>query len=476
MSLSHPALRPGAAEIIHILHVEDSPADAELVRERVSETGLSFEIKRVMTRASFVQALEEGGFDLILSDYALPSFDGNAALTLAQQAAPDIPFIFVSGVLGEEVAVESMQRGAIDFVGKQRLQRLPAAILRALTEARRRQQHRETEEALKASETRLRFVLDASNLGSWELDVASSRVIISDVCAEHLSLNSHGQAQETVSRAAVRATIHPEDLPHVVASVEEALQAGTDLTVECRVPRPDGSVRWVQIRGRGTYDALGRPIRMAGITLDTTERRAAEERQTLLMQEVDHRAKNMLAVVLAMVRLTPMISRDSFVQTIEGRIAALARAHTLLAKSRWEGAELGQLVREEMAPYASNVAVSGPAVLLAPEAAQAFAMVLHELATNAAKHGALSQPEGKLSINWSFGDQGRNLVLEWREKDGPPVKPPERRGFGTLVIRQNMEHQLAGKAHIDWHLEGLRVTMQVPTSAVVRRRGPETAP
>lgn len=476
MSLSHPALRPGAAEIVHILHVEDSPADAELVRERIAETGLSFEICRVMTRAGFIQALEAGGVDLILSDYALPSFDGNTALSLAQQAAPDTPFIFVSGVLGEEVAVEAMQRGAIDFVGKQRLQRLPAAVLRALTEARRRRQHRETEEALKASEARLRFVLDASNLGSWELDITSSRVMISDVCADHLSLDSHGQPRETVSRAAVRAAIHAEDRARVAESVAVALESNTDLTVECRIPRPDGSVRWVQLRGRGTYDALGRPIKMAGITLDTTERRAAEERQNLLMQEVDHRAKNMLAVVLAMVRLTPMTSRDSFVQTIEGRIAALARAHTLLARSRWEGAELGQLVREEMAPYASNVAVDGPTVLLAPEAAQAFAMVLHELATNAAKHGALSQTSGKLSIKWSFGDQGRCLVLEWREKDGPPVKPPERRGFGTLVIRQNMEHQLAGKAQIDWHPEGLHVNMQVPTSAVVRRRGLETTP
>jgi PAS domain S-box-containing protein len=474
MSLSHPALRPGAAEIIHILHVEDSPADAELVRERITETGLSFEIRRVMTRAGFAQALEAGGFDLILSDYALPSFDGNAALMLAQQMVPDTPFIFVSSMLGEEVAVESIQRGAIDFVGKQRLQRLPAAILRALTEARRRQQHRETEEALKASETRLRFVLDASNLGSWELDVARSRVMISDVCADHLCLDSHGQPPKTVARSTVRAAIHPEDLPHVMNSVAVALEAGTDLTVECRVPQPDGSMRWVQIRGRGTYDALGRPVRMAGITLDTTERRAAEERQTLLMQEVDHRAKNMLSVVLAMVRLTPMTSRDSFVQTIEGRIAALARAHTLLARSRWEGAELGQLVREEMAPYASNVGVDGPAVLLAPEAAQAFAMVLHELATNAAKHGALSQPAGKLLINWGFCDQGRQLRLEWREKDGPPVKPPERRGFGTLVIRQNIEHQLAGKVEIDWHADGLRVNMQVPTAAVVRRRGLET--
>ncbi|MDG5493824.1 HWE histidine kinase domain-containing protein [Niveispirillum sp. BGYR6] len=472
MSLSHPALRPGAAETVHILHVEDSPADAELVRERITETGLTVEIKRVMTRAAFIQALDEGGVDLILSDYALPSFDGNAALALARQSVPDVPFIFVSGVLGEEVAVESLQSGAVDFVGKQRLQRLPAAILRALTEARRRQQHRETEEALKASEARLRFVLTASNLGSWELDVESSRVVISDVCARHLGLGNGGQAPETVSRAAVRATIHPDDLPHVVQSVATALENGTELAVECRIPRPDGSLCWLQLRGRGTYDALGRPLRMAGITLDTTERRAAEERQALLMQEVDHRAKNMLAVVLAMVRLTPMTSRDSFVQTIEGRIAALARAHTLLARSRWEGAELGQLVREEMAPYASHVSIQGPQLLLVPEAAQAFAMVLHELATNAAKHGALSLPEGRLSIDWGFTDQGRQLTLEWRESDGPPVTPPERRGFGTLVIRQNMEHQLAGKAEIDWQPDGLQVRMRVPTAAVVRRRGP----
>lgn len=453
---------------INILHVEDSAVDAELVRERLEETGLTFTLDRVMTRQGYVQALTEQDYHLILSDYALPSFDGHSALALAQERVPDIPFIFVSGVLGEEVAVESMQRGAVDFVGKQRLQRLPAAVLRALAEAKRRQQHRETEEALKASEAWLRFVLDASRLGSWDLDVEKGTVAISDMCAEHLGLQPG-----TVTRQTIRDAVHPDDLQRVRDAVETALNSQSDLTVECRVPQPDGSMRWVQIRGRGTYHEAG--MRMAGITLDMTERRQAEERQALLMQEVDHRAKNMLAVVLAMVRLTPMVSRDSFVQTIEGRIAALARAHTLLARSRWEGAELRQLVHEEIAPYANSVNAAGPSILLVPEAAQAFAMVLHELATNAAKHGALSLPGGTVSIRWALVDDGRRLTVEWNEQGGPPITAaPTRRGFGTLVIRQNMEHQLAGKVEIVWDPEGLQVAMNVPQNAVVRRVVTET--
>lgn len=449
---------------IRILHVEDSSVDAELVHERLAEIDQPVHIDRVMTRQGYTEALTNGNYHLILSDFALPSFDGHSALSLAQRLAPETPFIFITGVLGEEVAVDAMQRGAADFVGKQRLQRLPAAVIRALEEARRLRRHKETEEALKASEARLRFVLDASRLGSWELDLATEQVTISDVCGEHL-----GMRAGVVARTEVGAALLPDDLEKVKLAVADALRDHTDLRVDCRVPEAGGGIRWLQIRGRATYDVLGRPLLMAGITMDMTERRKAEDRQALLMQEVDHRAKNMLAVVLAMVRLTPMVSRDSFVQTIEGRIAALARAHTLLARSRWEGAELGQLVQEEIAPYANSVKAQGPSVLLVPEAAQAFAMVLHELATNAAKHGALSAPGGTVSIVWGLDTDGRQLTVSWREEGGPAVTAPTRKGFGTLVIRQNMEHQLAGRAEVLWEPDGLQVQMAVPVKTVVRR-------
>ncbi|HYD71223.1 HWE histidine kinase domain-containing protein [Azospirillum sp.] len=199
------------------------------------------------------------------------------------------------------------------------------------------------------------------------------------------------------------------------------------------------------------------------LLIDVTERRRAEEAQELLVREVDHRAKNALAVVQAVVRLTDADTKEGFLDAIDGRISALARTHTLLARSRWEGADFGTLVDEELAVYrsAGRVRRGGPALVLSAGAAQAIGMVLHELATNAAKHGALSVPEGRVGVSWSVAADG-SLTLTWEEAGGPPVAAPTRRGFGSRLVRGNVEAQLRGRAAFDWRAEGLRVTITLP--------------
>ena len=196
----------------------------------------------------------------------------------------------------------------------------------------------------------------------------------------------------------------------------------------------------------------------------TIELRESEGRSKLLAAEVDHRAKNMLAVVQLLLRQTRAPTVPEYASAAQGRVAALARAHTLLSQSRWKGAELTRIVHEEMAPFrradAKRVAISGPAILLEPRVAQSLAMALHELATNAAKYGALSSPKGDIQIEWRL--ENGDLVIVWTERNGPPVVPPSRTGLGTQVIARTIGQQLDGTVRYDWRPEGLVCDIVIP--------------
>lgn len=198
---------------------------------------------------------------------------------------------------------------------------------------------------------------------------------------------------------------------------------------------------------------------------EIAERKAAEERLTVLAGEVDHRAKNMLALMQAMVRLTKAPTAAEYVALLTGRINALAQTHALLAASRWSGADLARIVADELRPYhaegRSQVATSGPPVQLGSAAAQSVAIAIHELVTNALKYGALGAPAGRVALTWRL--EGPDAIrMDWQEQGGPPVRPPERRGFGTTAIERMMAQQLGGKVRFDWAAPGLRCEMEFP--------------
>jgi two-component sensor histidine kinase len=194
----------------------------------------------------------------------------------------------------------------------------------------------------------------------------------------------------------------------------------------------------------------------------TSELESAIARQELLAREVDHRAKNALAVIQAIVSIMPPAPGPEFARAVDGRIRAMARAHTLLSQSRWEGADLASLVDEELEPYRAGerVAIDGPSVGIKPTVAQNFALAIHELATNAAKYGALSSPSGQLSVSWTVA--GDELLLDWRETNGPSVVKPARRGFGSKVIEASVTSQLGGKIDYRWPESGLVVSIRIP--------------
>ena len=234
--------------------------------------------------------------------------------------------------------------------------------------------------------------------------------------------------------------------------------------LEFRVLRPDGQIRWCVGSAAATVDENNQVVRVSGVTFDITERKEAEERQTLLAREVDHRAKNALALVQSILRLTRAKDLPAYIAAVEGRIKALSRAHTVLSQSRWQGAHLNGLVEEELAPYragnSAKIKISGPDVLLQPAAAQTLALALHELATNAAKYGALSLISGGLQVSWIQKDD--NLILDWAESGGPKTKPPTTTGFGTRIILASIEQQLRGNAEFDWRPDGLHCVLSVP--------------
>jgi two-component sensor histidine kinase len=178
----------------------------------------------------------------------------------------------------------------------------------------------------------------------------------------------------------------------------------------------------------------------------------------MLAREAEHRTKNILATVQATVNLSHSDTPDGLKRAIEGRIQALANVHALLVKSRWAGAELSCIATQELAPYRGDheacARIDGPHVLLTPNSAQAIAVTLHELATNASKYGSLSAPKGKVEVTWSRA-ANEQLILRWTESGGPPAKKPNREGFGTSVIKRMIREQLKGEMNLNWRTEGL---------------------
>jgi two-component sensor histidine kinase/CheY-like chemotaxis protein len=320
---------------------------------------------------------------------------------------------------------------------------------------------------LKQAEQGRSLALAAGQMGSWDWDLVSKQWRWDE--GQHRIFGVDPvNFQITVEN--IRVLIHPEDWISLVEVGRGMSQGARTQQTEFRVVRPNGEIRWCIGTAAASVDEAGNVVRINGVTIDITDRKEADERQVLLAREVDHRARNALAVIQSIIRLTRAKSVDDYVQAIEGRIKALARAHTLLSDSRWRGADLATLVGEELAPYRAGdkIQCGGPDISLQPATAQGLALALHELATNAAKHGALSSPDGKVSLEWELGADA--LTLHWVENSGPPVAEPSSRSFGLKVIAASIEQQLGGKAIFEWNRAGLRCLFAIPRTELTKSR------
>ncbi len=353
-----PAAPAGAAvlEPLRLLLLAGSAREAELLLAPLRAEQPDLVAGHAATREMFARALDRDGYDVILSEYGLPDLDGLQALAMALHSAPQTPFIFVSGMRGEEIVIESLSQGATDYVLRQRLERLPAVVARAVAEARER-----------------------------------------------------------------------------------------------------------------------------------VERRRADERLRLLMGELSHRVKNTLASVLSIARqsIHGAASLDEFEDVFMGRLMALSEAHGLLFQSNWTEAALCDVVGRTLAPFRREIGgqetdgqvtggqeiggridAAGPPVRLTPKMALALGMMVHELAINAVKHGALQVAEGHVEIAWSSvadpEGEGAHVELHWTERGGPLVAPPARHGFGTKLIERGVVYELDGAVSLDFAPEGFSCRIDFP--------------
>jgi two-component sensor histidine kinase len=233
-------------------------------------------------------------------------------------------------------------------------------------------------------------------------------------------------------------------------------------------------VRWLQVRGQAAIAGRAGARRMAGVSMDVTERKEAEERQRLLLNELNHRVKNTLATVqsIASQTLRTAPSSTAFRDAFEARIVALSKTHNLLTDQNWRGASLHDLVISELRPHAGGREGGGSRILLEserdirlnPKAAVALGMAMHELATNAVKYGALSTPGGQVTVRSRIMDD--RLTMDWIESGGPPVQAPDRRGFGSRLLEQGLAGELAGDVSLDYVSTGLTCHMELPLHAL----------
>jgi two-component sensor histidine kinase len=271
-----------------------------------------------------------------------------------------------------------------------------------------------------------------------------------------------------------RARYLPGEQERVQGVLQTVLEQGERfIEAETGCVWPDGTIRWLLMRGELYLAEDGTPMKVVGVLLDITERKRAEDHQQLLIHELNHRVKNTLATVQSIASQTLRNARSpgQAQRDLEARLLALSRTHDVLTRENWEGASLREIVAQAFEPFKSygreRLHYRGPEVRLVPRTALALSMALHELATNAVKYGALSDAQGRLSLTWSV-DRGHappRLHLRWEETEGPPVAPVARRGFGSRLIERTLAQDLDGEARIDFAPAGVVCTVDAPLVA-----------
>ena len=263
----------------------------------------------------------------------------------------------------------------------------------------------------------------------------------------------------------------------MIAIKREVLSSGEAKRVEVPLEDTPG-IRWHDLHIEPLRSDAGDVVGLTCASVDVTERKEGEAHLRLLLRELTHRSKNLLAVIQAMARQTARHtgSVETFLTQFGARLQALAASHDLLIRESWYGASLGELVRSQLGVYldgsAPQISIDGPAIAIKPEAAQSLGLALHELAVNAAKFGALSVPTGRVAITWSRLENvdGSAVELDWRERLGPKVKTRRRKGFGSIVIERNLARALDAKVDLEFDPDGLRCHIVIPGNQILALR------
>ena len=453
-----------------VLIIDDTPEDRMVVRFALEAQGFLLSEadngERGLTAAAALQP------DCILLDYRMPDLDGLEVLNAMRQPDGRLPYpvVMLTASSTAATAASLLKAGALDYLNKQNLNE--DSLRRAVQGA---------VERFKLMEERRRAEERNAQLGA--IVMASSDAILS------LSLDGivrtwnpgamrlFGYIEAEAIGHSIDALIVPPDKRAERARISEAAATGRHAVLAESVCRTQNGRRVpVEIHVAPMLNSEGRVVATSVIMRDITERKRAEEHIKLLVNEITHRAKNLLAVVQAVARQSANLSSpEDFAERFSERITALAASHELLVESDWKGVAVPSLVRSQLAHFNElldgRIDLRGPDLVVSATAAQAIGMMLHELATNAAKYGALSTGEGRLEVAWELtgAADDQRFEMRWHERDGPRVVPPTRLGFGSTVIRTMAEMSLDADVVLDYAPAGFIWRIECPVSRVLEK-------
>jgi PAS domain S-box-containing protein len=444
-----------------ILFADDNADMREYVRRQLTQSG--YEVEAVANGMAALRAARERAPDLVLTDIMMPELDG---LGLLRELRADaglrlVPIILLSARAGEEARIEGMHARADDYLIKPFSAReLLARIDSHLRMARIRH---EAGEAIK----RLAAIVESSDDAIVTTDLNGIVTSWNDG-AERI----YGYSADEMTGRSITMLI-PADRHNEEVDILARIRGGERVHhYETVRQGKDGGLTDVSLTVSPLKDAAGRVVGASKIARDISDRKQSQARQELLTREIHHRTRNLFAVVLAVVSrsFAGKHSVEDAKVAVVNRLSSLGKTHFMLIDKDWQGADLAEIVRSEMSPYGDRVHVEGASVMLQASAAQSFALALHELATNAAKYGALSNTTGRVHISWSkLASNGSNrFTFRWQERGGPPVRPPIRKGFGSVVLEEAMTGYFDVPPRIDFSIAGVTYELIGALAALTR--------
>jgi len=417
---------------LKLLILEDVPFDVELIERELYKADIKFTSVIVDREENYLDEIKEFKPDIILADHSLPHFDGLSALEIAKKECPDVPFIFVSGKIGEEFAVEALKSGATDYVFKGNLPKIVHAINRALEEVKEQEKLESAEKELIKSHEFLTEAQKIGKMGSWEYDIAKNSVKCSN---ELFNILNTKPTNNSINFDEFLEIIHPEDIAFVKENIKTALQDKNTFSYEYRINCADNPTKILSCHGKVIRNDNNEPIRIIGTEQDITNRKISEnklkeslEEKEMLLQEIHHRVKNNLQVIYSLLRLQSRFIQDEKSQEIfketQNRIRSIAVLHEKLYRSK----DLGRigfadyvisLVKDLFHSYGTdtnliNLNVNIENIYLNIETAIPCGIIINELVTNSLKHAFPPGEDGNITIE-TFKDKNGKITLIVRD-------------------------------------------------------------